>query len=312
MRRIALIASILLLAPACDKRPADTASQPAISTNLAGATVLFQVFGPRDNPRVAPIALVRGSTVGALDLTPSEWRSFDSVFFAAGTRLPIYRNGAQVGEIEITRGMWPADSAALYTVPACPDVIPQALGRIVATAPIEESVELLGASAPLTQSEDRRPFPSRAPEAQGRTLANAVAAGAQIGPEDLSSLDFHARWLRTGVGPSGRTLLASYIDANAGDLGPGAGNTAVILTLAEDSAGVMMTSYQHALSGEARTVEFQRLLNYADLDADSIAELIVEAWRYAGIPTLVVLTHRGGRWAETFRVGLDWCVRTPR
>lgn len=311
MRRIALIASILLLAPGCDKPSADPGQPVQVSTNLTGATVLFQIFGPRETPRIAPLAIVRAGRPGPLTLTRAEWRTFDSVYFAAGAKLPVYRLGALVGEVEITRGMWPADSAPLYEVPGCTEVVPQAIGRLSAGTTVEETVELLGASAPLVQKEDRRPLPLQ-PDAQGRSLANAVAAGARIGTEDLASLDFHARWLRTGVGASGRTLLASYIDANAGDLGPGAGNTAVILALAEDSAGVMNTSYQHALSGEARTVEFQRLVNFADFDGDGISELVLEAWRYAGIPNLAVLTYRDGSWRESFRVGLDWCTAAPR
>lgn len=307
MRRIALIASILLLSPGCDKPSADTPVIAEAMVPWAGATVLFQVFGPRDAPRIAPIALVRGGALSPLTLSAEEWRQFDSTFFAAGSRLSIYRLAAPAGEIEITRGMWPADSAPLYEVPGCRDLVPHALGHMQATVPLEESVELLAASAPLVQNESRRSLPSQA-DAQGRSLASAVAAGAQVGTEDLSTLDFHARWLRTGAGFSGRTLLASFIDPNAGDLGPGAGNTAVILALAEDSAGVMTTSYQHALSGEARTVEFQRVTNYADLNGDGVSELMLEAWRYAGVPNLAVLSFREGRWSESFRVSLDWCV----
>lgn len=311
MRRTALIASILLLAAGCDKPSANTPAASGGSTELAGATILYQVFGPRASPRIAPIAVVRAGVLAPLTLSYDEWRSFDSLFFAAGTRIPVYRNGGQLGELVVTRGMWPADSAPLYSVPGCAEVLPQALGRLTSSAQLEETVELLGASNALVQKEDRRPIPLQA-EAQGRSLASAVAAGAQIGAEDLASLDFHTRWLRTGVGASGRTLLASFIDANAGDLGPGAGNTAVILALAEDSAGVMKPSYQHALSGEARTVEFQRLVNFADFDGDGISELLLEAWRYAEIPHLAVLTYREGSWRESFRVGMDWCTRGTR
>ncbi len=313
MRRIALIASILLLAPGCDKTSPDASQGPSLSEELAGATALFQVFGARDEPRIAPIALVRGGTLAPLALSPAHWREFDSVYFAVGTRIPLYRNSAQVGEMEIARGMWTDGGPALYEVPGCSEVVPQATGRLLTSTPMEESVELLATSVAVAQKSDTRAFPRQADaDAKGRSMASAVAAGAQIGPEDLSGLDFHARWIRTGVGPNGRTLLASYIDPNAGDLGPGAGNTAVILALAEDSASVMHTSYQHALSGEARTVEFQRLVNFADLTGDGVSELVLEAWRYAGIPSLAVLSYAEGRWRETFRVGLDWCVGAPR
>jgi hypothetical protein len=312
MRRIALIASILLLAPGCDKTSPEDPQGPTLAEDLAGATVLFQVFGAREEPRIAPIAIVRGGTLAPLTLSTAHWREFDSLYFSVGARVPVYRQGAQVGELEIVRGMWTDGGPALYQVPGCSELVPQAIGRLHTPRPMEESVELLATSVPVEQSSDTRAFPRQSEaDAQGRSLASAVAAGAQIGPEDLSGLDFHARWIRTGVGRNGRTLLTSYIDPNAGDLGPGAGNTAVILALAEDSASVMNTSYQHALSGEARTVEFQRLLNFADLNGDGASELVLEAWRYAGIPSLAVLSYSDGQWRETFRVGLDWCVGTP-
>lgn len=314
MRRIAFIASILALAIACDKQtPEPQAEASPEYTDLSGSpTILFQVFGPREAPRVAPIAVVRGTGLAPLVLDDAGWRQLDSSQFAPGRVHSLYRNGVEVGTLEIVQGMYGPDST-LYSVPGCRVVVPHAIGRITAArgAEVEQTVELLGSSAPLVQVVDTRPFPVR-PEAQGRTLASAVATAANIGAEDLNGLDFHARWLRTGVGAMKRTLLASYIDPNAGDLGPGAGNTSVVLVMAEDSAGTFATSYQHALSGESRSVEFQRLVNYADLNADGKSELVMEVWRYAGIPTLSVLSHDGTRWAESFRVGLDWCVDSRR
>lgn len=313
MRRIALIASILVLSAACDKQTATPREEtPTVEyTDLSGSpTILFQVFGPKGAPRVAPIAVVRDSGLERLALDDAGWRELDATQFAAGRVLHLYRNGASIGTMEIVQGMYGVDGT-LYSVPGCRIVVPQAIGRMTATTATEETVELIAASAPLAQVSDRRPFPA-GPDAQGRTLASTAASAAGVGAEDLSGLDFHARWLRTGVGAMGRTLLASYIDPNAGDLGPGAGNTSMVLVMAEDSAGTFSTSYSHALSGEARSVEFQRLVNYADLNGDGKSELVLEAWRYAGIPTLSVLSYQGTQWTESFRVGLDWCVDSRR
>lgn len=309
MRSFALIASILVLTAACDKqsRAPETSDGQPVTDLSDNPTVLFQVFGPRETPRLAPIAVLRPTGLESIALTDAGWRDFDSTYFATGRQYPVYRNGVEAGLLEITRGMWPADSAVLYSVPGCRRVVPHAVGRLRATIALEETIEVLGSSQPLPQPKDTRPFPAGA-EAQGRTLTGAVAAAAEIGPEDLSSLDYHARWLRTGAGPNKRTLLASYIDPNAGDLGPGAGNTAMVLVLAEDSATSFQTSYRHAAVGEARTVEFRRLVNYADIDGDSISEMVLEAWRYASIPSLAMLKYQGGRWEETYRVGLDWCL----
>ncbi len=309
MRRSALIASILVLAVACDKQteaPRATSRGPGYTDLSTSPTILFTVFGPRDTPKLAPIGVVTSSGLSPIVLDESGWRELDSLYFASGRKLPIYRNGASAGELEIVRGMWPADSLPLYEVPGCGDVVPQALARLANPADFEETVELLASSSPLVQPTDSRPFPAD-PETQGRTLASAVAAAAEIGPEDLNGLDYHARWLRTGVGANGRTLLASYIDPEAGDLGPGAGSTAVLVLLAEDSAGTFNTSFQHARVGEARSVDFRRIINYADLDGDGKSEILMEQWRYAAIPSLVLLKHNGSRWTDVFSVSAEWC-----
>lgn len=313
MRRSAFIASILVLAAACDKQTeAPRAADTRPLSDLSGSpTILFTVFGAREAPKLAPIAIVTSSGLQPLVLDDQGWRDLDSAYFAAGRSMPVFRNGAEIGTLDIVRGMWPADSEPLYEVPGCRNVVPQAVAALRSTYPFEETVELLAASGPLPQQSDARQLP-RDPEDQGRTLASAVASASGIGPEDLSGLDYHARWLRTGVGANGRTLLASYIDPNAGDLGPGAGNTAVLVLLAEDSAGSFHTSYQHALSGEARAVDFRRLVNYADLDGDGRSELLMEQWRYAGIPTLSVMKYGNGRWVESFAVGQDWCTDPRR
>jgi hypothetical protein len=309
MRRTAFIASILVLAAACDKQAETPRVETSTAvTDLSGSpTILFSVFGPRETPKLAPIAQLTPEGLKPLQFDDAGWRELDSLYFAAGKTLSLYRNGRDLGPIEIARGMWPADSEPLYEIRGCRSVVPQALGRFRPNNTFEETVELLATSAPVPQIQDARPFPAN-PEAQGQTLASAVAAASDIGAEDLSGLDFHARWLRTGVGANGRTLLVSYIDPNAGDLGPGAGNTAVLVLLAEDSAGTFNTSYQHAKSGESRTVEFRRLLNHMDLDGDGKNELVMEAWKYAEIPSLVVLKHDGTRWVETYRMSLEWCT----
>lgn len=312
MRRVAFIASILAVTVACDK-PAEAPRDPELPTLTdlsASPTILFQVFGGREAPRVAPVAVLGASGLERIELDTEGWRTLDSIYFAPGRTMPLYRNAREVGTLQIVRGMYEPDSV-LYSVPGCRLVAPHAIAQVTGGAEIEQSVELLAASSPLTQATDARPFPAGADQ-QGRTLTSAAAAAAQIGPEDLNGLDYHARWLRTGVGESGRTLLASHIDPSAGDLGPGSGNTSVIVVLAEDSAGTFQTSYQHARSGEARTVEFRRLLNYADLNGDGTSELVMEAWQYAGIPELSVLTYRQGQWQESFRMSMDWCVDSGR
>lgn len=309
MRRTAVIASILTFAVACDKATPDAAPAVPLTDLGANPTVLFQVFGARDGPRAAPFAVVVGGKLDRITLDDAGWRALDTIVFRAGNRLSLYHQGRDIGVAEVARGMWPENEDALYSLPGCRLPVPQADLRLDATVPIEESVEFLASSAPFAQPAGDRRLPTEA-EPQGRTIAGAVAAEAQIGSEDLASLDFHARWLRTGAGHEGRTLVATYLDPAGGDAGPGSGHSTNIFVLAEDSAGVLTTSYRHTASGEARTIESMRVYNHADLDGDGVAEILLEAWQYGGAPTLVLLSYRDGRWRETFRMPVDWCART--
>lgn len=311
MRRTAVIASILTFALGCDKPTEDTSAPPVPLTDLSvSPTVLFQVFGARDGPRAAPIAIVAGGTLQRITLDADGWRLLDSMVFTPANRLALYHRGQDVGFGEVVRGMWSGEEP-LYSLPGCRLAVPLANLRLDATVQLEESVELLASSAPFAQLPMTKPLPTDA-EAQGRSIAGAAAAEAQIGNEELSALDFHARWLHTGAGYEKRTLLATYLDPSGGDAGPGAGNSTNILVFAEDSAGVLTTSFLHTASGDAKTIESMRLVNHADLDGDGVAEIIAEAWQYGGIPKLVLLKHREGRWRETFRVPMDWCAeKTP-
>lgn len=270
------------------------------------SAVLFQVYGAHDEPKAAPIAVVVQGELRPIVLDGPGWHAFDSTYFKTGARMPMYRDGVDIGAVEVVRGMWPANNAPLYSLPACREVVPQAEVSLQATITPEESVEFLASSVALPQTK-RAAVPRDASQV-GRTVANAVAMGQNVGPEELAKLDFISRWLRTGAGPSGRTLLASYIDPDAGDAGPGAGHTTMILALAEDSAGTQSASYSHVSNGDARRVDFQRLANHADLDGDGVDEIILEQWRYAATPELLVLKYRAGSWTEAFRVSLDWCV----
>lgn len=308
MRHTAVLASILTFIVGCDKPPVDAPPAEPLTDLSASPVVLFQVFGSRDAPRAAPIGIVANGGLLPLRLDETGWRALDSMVFTVGSELSLYHQGRAIGTGAVQRGMWTADGDALYELPGCRVAMPQADLTLTSSVALEESVELLASNVPFAQPDESKPLP-REPEAPGRTIVGAVAAEAKIGTEDLEMLDFHARWLRTGAGAEGRTLLATYVDPNAGDVGPGLGNTTNIFTLAEDSAGVFNTSFGHVGSGEARTVESMRLVNHADLDGDGVAEILAEAWYYGKTPDLVLLTYREGRWHQTFRVPMDWCAQ---
>lgn len=276
------------------------------------STILFQVYGAKDAPRIAPIAIVEGGRLAPITLDAAGWRSVDSLFFAQGAKLPVYRDGAEGGTVEVLRGMWPAGDTTLYSLPGCVNVVPQAVGRLAVPGFVEASVEYLASTTPLAQTVEPRISPVDA-RTVARTFANTIAAASDVGNEELSSLEFVARWLRTGAGPKKRTLLASFIDPNAGDAGPGAGHTVMLLALAEeDSTGALVSSYQHVSQGEGRTVDFQRLVNHVDLDGDGVDEIIVERWRYAAGAELAVLKYTDGKWSESFRHSENWCLDTRK
>lgn len=309
MRRPVIIASILALLSACDKAeelPMPEAPRAPLTALSASSTVLFQVYGAKEEPRLLPLAVADGGHLAPLSLDGEGWRLLDSVFFAKGAKMPIYRNGAETGTVEIVRGMM-SDEGELYSLPGCTSVIPQAVGRLAVRGNVEAAVEYLASTTPLTQPKEERRLPKDA-ETRGRSLARTVAEAKEVGAEELSALEFIGRWLPTGAGPSGLTLMGSFVDPIAGDAGPGAGHSVMVLALAEDSAGTAITSYQHVSAGEARTVVFQRLLNHADLDGDGIDELLIEESTYAGRPEFVVLKHAGGKWRGVFRISQDWCL----
>lgn len=301
---------------ACDKPTPDpsessVALRPTIDPT-ARPTLLYHVFGSREFPKAVPIAALVDGTLTPIVLSDAGWRQLDSLAFASGTRLSIYRDGGAAGEAEVTRGMWPADSAPLYAIRGCRSLVPQAAVQLRSTVPTEESVEFLGSSVPLPQSGATTAAPVSTATSVARPIADSLAQAADIGPEDIKADDFHARWLRTGVGTSGHTLLISQLDPNAGDEGPGAGNTAHLFALADETAGKWLPTYAHAAAGAARAVEFQRLVSHADLTGDGVSEIVVEAWRYAATPDLVVLRWQEGKWREHFRLRQDWCLQQPK
>jgi hypothetical protein len=311
MRHPVLIASILTLLSACDKPTPEPETPPIPLTSITDTTViLFQVYGDREELRAAPLALVEKGQLTKPVLDEKGWRYLDSVFFAMGREMPIYRFGSSVGTVGVVRGMWPIDSAPLYDLPGCKNLVPQARLRFRSTGAATQNLEFLASSVPLRQPPEGRAVPVDG-EALARKLADSTAGVQSVGTEELHRLQFVSRWMATGAGTAGRTLMGNYIDPEAGDAGPGAGATASVLILAEDSARTMIVTYRHVASGASRSVEFQRLVNHADLDGDGIDEMILEAWHYAQVPELVVLKRLRVRWTEAFRVSENWCLDPP-
>jgi len=303
--------SILAVAAGCDKakQDADEDRPPPPSFDVATKPPLvFQVFGTADSTRLVPIAAVIGGTVKPIVLPEADWKRLDSTYFQPGTQYTVYRDGQPAGAVTVTRRMWEPDSEPLYDLPGCREVRPMAAVTLKTSIALDPAFEFLALSVARPGVSPAAAAP-RDVAAAARALALTALSAEQLDSTDIDTAAFSARALHV-AGEGKPTIVASQVDANAGDTGPGAGHTTHFLLLGDDPDGAgYRVSYRHLQSGEARTVEFQRLLDHLDLTGDGTDEVFVESWRYASDNDLVVLSRANGKWHESLRVQQNWCVR---
>lgn len=309
MRRSALILIILAVTAGCDKpkEPSELDLPPSFDVGTK-PTLVFQAFGTKDSTRLVPIAAIINGEVKPIDLPSADWRRLDSLYFQAGTEYPVYRDGQPAGIVKVSRRMWEPDSEPLYELPGCREVRPMAAVTLSTSVPLDPAFEFMSMSVPRGSVPPTEPEP-RDLVAQVRALAVTALHADQLGAADIDTASFSARAIHVAAGARS-TLVANQVDANAGDIGPGAGVTTHFLVLGDDldGAGYKVT-YRHLESGEARTVEFQRLLDHLDITGDGTDEVFVESWHYASTNDLVVLTRSSGKWHEMLRVKQQWCVK---
>jgi hypothetical protein len=324
MRRFSSVLRVLVCAPAllvgCERSKPQPSTADAITPDGAPALdisakphLLFQVFGDRADLRVVPLAAVLKGVARPIGLTARGWRLLDSLYFAPGARYPVYHEDAEVGEVIITRGMWTGGATPLYPLAGCSALKPLAAAKITfKQARNDPYVELIASSVPLAPHiAYKGTLLTEAEIAKlGRAFGHDVGKQAGIRASELDSLDFHARLLVTGA-TGEPTLLVSFIDPNAGDLGPGAGHATHVFALGEKTGNAYAPVYRHAVSGSAREVEFQRLVDHLDVNGSGVAQLILEAWRYGAENETVVLSFRGDAWRETMRAKQSWCLDPP-
>ncbi len=281
--------------------PLDLASKPQI---------LFQVFGDATDPKIMPIAAVVGGAIQQIGLTRQGWRDLDSIYFAAGSTYPVYVANVQRGTVKVTRGMWAGQEEPFYPLPGCRDLRPLGAASIqVERRSNEPTIELIATAlpvAPKTAAGNQFP-PSTTIARMGRDFGHALGMANEMDREELDSLDFIARMVATGASRD-PTLLVSFIDQQAGDIAPGVGHTSHILALFDKVDTGYVPTYRHVKSGDAKGVEFQRLLDHIDVDGDGIDEIIIESWHYAGTNELVVLNFKAGQWHEALRASSRWCL----
>ena len=307
----------LVSALACDKSassaPAPDVIVPAGAPALDIASrpqIVFQVFGDRAALRVVPLAAVANGAFKPIGLTSRGWHLLDSLYFQPGTKYPVYHDDLNIGELTISRGMWTAGAPPLNPIAGCTAPRPMAAATIAGpSSKTEPYLELLASSAPFaTHAPTKAKLPTEAEiAALGRTIGHEIGKGARIEPSELDSLDFHARMIVTGASAE-PTLLVSFIDPNSGDLGPGTGHTTHVFALAEKSGTTWTPAFRHAVSGNARAVEYLRMVDHADINADGVDELLLESWRYGAGTEIVALSWRGNEWRETMRSPQSWCL----
>ncbi len=293
----------------CDKAKDEQAdAPPPPSFDVATRPPLvFQAFGNRDSTRLVPIAAVIDGQLKPIELPAADWRRLDSAYFGAGAEYPVFQDGQVVGHVKVTRRMWEPDSEPLYELPGCRDVRPMAAVTLSTTVPLDPAFEFLSLSTPHAGGGGPHTPPPNL-FATARAMAVIALGSQQLDAADIDTASFHARALQTSAAAK-PTILASQVDANAGDAGPGAGHTTHFLVLADDDGKGYQPTYTHLELGEARTVEFQRLIDHLDVSGDGTEELFLEAWRYGNDNDLVILSRTNGKWRETLRIRQQWCVR---
>jgi len=309
MRRSAIILSILAFTAGCDKakKPSELDLPPSFDVSTKPALV-FQAFGTRDSTRLVPIAAIIDGQVKAIDLPSADWHRLDSLYFQAGTAYPVYRDGQPAGTVKVTRRMWQSDSEPLYELPGCRDVRPMAAVTLTTTVPLDPAFEFLSLSVPHASAPPSTAAP-RDLAADARALALIALRAEQLDSADIDTAWFSARGIHVAPGAK-PTIVASQVNADGGDEGPGAGHTTHFLLLGDDADGKgYQLSYRHLQSGDVKTVEFQRLLDHLDITGDGTDEVFLESWRYASDNDLVVLSRSSGNWHELLRVKQQWCVR---
>ena len=148
----------------------------------------------------------------------------------------------------------------LFRSPGCRNLRPLAAVNLeLGMKTNEPTIEFLASTAPLKPHapSPKSPLTPDQVTQLGRSLGHGLGLRAEMDREELDSLDFIARLIVTGARKE-PTLLVSFLDPQAGDLGPGKGHTSHLFALFDKTDTGYVPTYRHVQSGDARTVEFQR------------------------------------------------------
>ncbi len=318
MRRLAIVASILMVAAGCDKLKAAAGGSAAASDapvadalDLTGnPDILFQIFGERGDTRMIPLAALLDGSIRHINLSADGWRQFAAQYEKSGTSYKLYDNGRPVGATTVKQGMWEKPNAPLYALPNCRILIPLAAVTLDTRIELGYTVDLLATSAVLTPPPATSAVSPADLKRIARELGYAIGERQGMSRKAVDGLAFRSFAIPTGA-TGAATIVASFIDTGAeSGAGASAGHIFVIADI--KSGGVYSPTYSHAFATVTEHDEYRVYLNHLDLTGDGVQEILVEARQVGGGAAVAALSYQNGSWQEVFRSRSGWCLETGR
>jgi hypothetical protein len=239
-----------------------------------------------------------------LTLDASAWRGFDSVYFAAGSHMPLYEHGERLGDAIVRRGMWDAKDP-LYKLPGCRTGRPMAAVTLSGKPVNAVMLELLATSDSLPRSKPAMLL-TKADEDSAAAVLVRIGQHDGLTTSARAELDEQTQALATGA-TTHPTLVGSYMERGSGVNG----KPRHLFELADysDSAQAYVKSFVHVPGDSAR--EFRRIIDHVDLTGDGVDEIVLEGWRIGSDSFLVILKFADGQWHEIARGATSWCADKP-
>lgn len=315
--RLAWIATVLVVASACDKAHASgrpgaashhIASEPQLDLR-SHPDLLFEVFGDPNDPRMIPIAAIEHGQLQEISLDTTGWRRLDAEYLRNSKSYDMFEDGRVAGTVQIRRGMWERDDQ-LYSLPGCHLLTPMAAVRLKdqSTHPTF-TVEYLASTAALGHQHAVKSMPSADVERIARAIGAQVAKTVGISQSVLDSLDFHAVAFPSGNGPW-PTIVAGFIDPAAENPASTQETTTHLIVIADrdSAASDYHPTYMHRVQGPLASSTFRRFFDHLDVTGDGVDEIFLEGWQFGGDTYLSVLSWQGGKWEELYRTRTKWCL----
>jgi hypothetical protein len=318
--RVALCVT-LIAASGCDKvkgfivqRDGDAesgaASQSAVLDLNKKPTVLFEVFGERDDPRMIPIGIVESGHLRGIKLDERGWKQFDRLYTRSGSTFTLYQDGQVAGTAIVKQGMWEKPAMPLYALPNCRLLTPLSAVALDSKVKAGITVEFLASDSVLPSVlMPVKPQPLTRDDAlkKARDIAVQVGVAAGIPRLRLDSLDFHGLAINTGAATE-PTLVASFIDPNAEMAASKGDGTSYVFVIAEWNGTDYEPAFVKTVDGSAAHAEYRRYVDHLDIDGDGVDEILLEGWQYGHESFPLVLRYKGGKWMEIFHGASNWCL----